>query len=528
MHVEQADQWLHQQTRQSTRLLGTIFALKVLQLLAQLGSFWYFAKIVSQLLNYSSVDKALWYYFGAGVTIWASARHIAVLIANSYRQQVQHTLEQSLHRQWQHQQQAIIDRHSNYFWQQLLLEHIPAVAQYAAQYQVQLWLCVLVPLVVVLALWPLNWFIALVVLITLPVVPLFMVLIGKQSAALHRKHFEVIERMGGRFGDRLKALTLLSSFNRHRSEQQQLAIASDAVNQKTQEVAAVAFLSSTVLDFFATLAMALVAVFVGFSLLAHISIGPPINLFSGLFILLSTPLLMSELKALGQLYHQKAKAKAAADILQPILQLPANHNSLDTFGGINWLNFHMQRPSLHGKRLCLNPGDRVLLTGPSGAGKSAFLQALAGMLDASHNLKSHCVMLNQTAVILPGTVRENLALQKDFTDQQLIAVLEQVQLTQWFHALSNGLETTMGERPSISGGEAQRLSLARILLHRSGVVMLDEPTAHLSDEQHRQLVKLIQQLLADTTVIWISHKALEQDWFNRFWHIEQHQLRCAP
>ncbi|MEL7388100.1 MAG: ATP-binding cassette domain-containing protein, partial [Pseudomonadota bacterium] len=120
----------------------------------------------------------------------------------------------------------------------------------------------------------------------------------------------------------------------------------------------------------------------------------------------------------------------------------------------------------------------------------------------------------------PGTVRENLCLDSQFDDKQLKEVLSRVELLPWLHSLPFGLDTEMSDYPPLSGGEAQRLSLARILLRNDDVWLLDEPTAHLSDSQHQRLANLIYTLSKNRTVVWASHKALPAEWFNGFWNVK--------
>jgi ATP-binding cassette subfamily C protein CydD len=121
---------------------------------------------------------------------------------------------------------------------------------------------------------------------------------------------------------------------------------------------------------------------------------------------------------------------------------------------------------------------------------------------------------------LDDTVAFNLHLgHKGYSERDLIRVLEDVELDNWFKRLPKGLETNLGDYPAMSGGEAQRLALARILLLKKDIVLLDEPTAHLTSDQHEQLSALIHEKLVDKTVIWASHKHLSDDWFNQNWYV---------
>ena len=436
-------------------------------------------------------------------------------------------------------QHAIVRTQSPYFWQVLWHNQLEAFTDWAMEYRVQQWVALIVPIMALGVIFAVNPIIGLGLLLTLPVVPLFMIIVGKGAAALHRKHFVALERLGSLFTDRLSALSMLSSFNANHKQTELLTNASDNLNSRTMKVVSVAFLSTSVLDFFATLAVALVAVFIGFTLLGELQIGPSISLHQGLWILLVVPLLLSEMKKLGQVYHQKAQAEAACNDLSPLFHVQSrSDNNAVKNTSFNGFEAHDMRifdscystlpneSKKEGKslltcpKLVLEAGDKILLNGRSGSGKTILLEALSGQRPATHTLKTQAAWLTQHPVILAGTVRENLCLDEHFDDSQLCNVLEQVELTTWLHTLPNGLDTPMTEYPSMSGGEAQRLALARILLRNHQVWLLDEPTAHLPDVQHHRLASLIYELGKERTLVWASHKMLPVNWFTGCWRVE--------
>jgi len=460
-------------------------------------------------------------------------------------------------------QHALIRQHSVYYWQTLWLQHIQAFTDWALEYRVQQMIAVIVPLLALAVIFYVNPVIGLGLLLTLPVVPLFMIIVGKGAAALHRKHFVALERLGSLFTDRLAALPMLASFQAHQKQTDLLKQASENLNARTMKVVSVAFLSNSVLDFFATLAVALVAVFIGFSLLGELTIGPTITLQQGLWVLLTVPLLLSEMKKLGQVYHQKAQAEAAQDELYPLFSIPIQAHAQDKthsdekvegyFESINKrpseslltasnVNVFEMNASLYSSlsscesetpvllcadRLNVSKGDKILLSGASGSGKTLLLEALGGQRPASHKFNEPVVWITQHPVVTPGSVRENLCLDDSYTDEALNEVLHAVELGQWLALLPYGLDTLMTDYPLLSGGEAQRLSLARALLRDAGIWLLDEPTAHLPDPQHHRLAQLINRLGDNKTLIWASHKALPANWFTHFWSIKNGKVKTV-
>lgn len=504
-----------------------LMSVKLLAFAGQISCFWVFSVMMfTMLVEQQPIAQPHLYWFLLFALIWVLTRHIAISFEHSLNTTIESNLLTKLNDRLNTEQHLLAKSQSVFSWQKIYLEHIPALALYISQYVTQKYLAVLLPLLVLIVLTPVNWFVTLVLILTLPLVPTFMILVGHKAANLHRKHFVSLERLGGLFIDRLKALTLLSTFNQHDKQQDLLHQSSQVVNRQTMKVVSVAFLSNTVLDFFSTVAMALVAVYIGFTLLGEINLGPELNFQLGLFLLLVAPLLFSELKTLGRLYHQKAKAEAAFDVLMPVLNKQNVATAKEDFTGFQWLNFQIHQPELHAKQLILNTNDKVLLTGQSGSGKSTLLSALMGLKNSSHLCNVNSVLVGQKPVIMPGSVRDNLQLDKSLTEQQLWDVLAKVELTETIKRLPNGLNTKLGEHPPLSGGEAQRLCLARALLQDVELVLLDEPTAHLTETQHRELTQLICELCSNKTVIWASHKPLSTDWFNKQWQIEGGEITC--
>ena len=527
------------------RSLMSKVAVKCLSLFSLIIGFYYFSNIAqdwvvhktpalqSDLLGLSVCLGITWLFQGVVNRLSYQAK-TAVLAK----------LEMQLKKTFVLRQHALVRQNSVYYWQTLWLQHLQAFTDWALEYRVQQAIAVAVPLLALIVIFYVNPVIGFGLFITLPVVPLFMIIVGKGAAALHRKHFVALERLGSLFTDRLAALPMLANFQAHQRQTALLKEASEHLNSRTMKVVSVAFLSNSVLDFFATLAVALVAVFIGFSLLGELEIGPAITLQQGLWALLTVPLLLSEMKKLGQVYHQKAQAEAAQEVLAPLFSnMPnamhtqnqnasnlnetsllldaSNFNVFDLQDSVSLTEEQGKNTLLKASALKISKGDKVLLNGKSGAGKTLLLEALSGQRPATHKFEQPVVWITQQPVITPGTVRENLCLNDTYSDDILMTALQDVELEGWLTLLPYGLDTVMTDYPQLSGGEAQRLSLARALLRDESIWLLDEPTAHLPDEQHHRLAQLIKRLGESKTLIWASHKALPTNWFNQFWSVEK-------
>ena len=442
--------------------------------------------------------------------------------------------------QLQAQRRALIRRRPLSAWQDFHSRHLPALESYLLDYQLQRWLVATLPLLVCALILPLSWLAALALLLTMPLIPLFMWLVGRGAAALQRRHITALDRLGGLFSDRLLGQQTVRLHGATAAELERFAAASTALNERLAAVLRVAFLSSSVLEFFSTVAVALVAVFTGFALLGEIRIGfygERPALAEALFILLLAPAFFAELKGLGRLYHVRAEALGAAGAWSQVLDAgpAARAPDLPQFERLTLRNAQLASPGgavlLGIDGLDLRRGDRVLLQGASGAGKSTLLDALAGQrplrgditlngdrADSLAALRRHTLLLDQEPVLFPGTVADNVGLERH-GNAAIAGSLEQVGLGPWLQGLDAGLGTRWDDAPPLSGGQRQRLALARLLLFRPALVLLDEPTAHLDPVERAALNALLLRTLDRCTLVWASHEALPREAFTQHWRI---------
>ncbi|MBS9778344.1 MAG: ATP-binding cassette domain-containing protein [Gammaproteobacteria bacterium] len=523
--------WLKNQGHSQKKALLSLSLLRLATFIIQLALFWQLSLIAQKfIVDNQNIESHQIIFISLTMLVIVVFDKVQIHLAQRTELNIFNDLQSRFFSCLSTGQYALTRNQSSYFWQQIWLTHIPAVAEFNVRYLVQQRFVMAVPFIILACVFPLNWLIGVSLIISLPIVPLFMIIIGKGASAQHQKHFKALTRLGSIFVDRIKSLRLLKIFDAHDKQTEILCDASNSLNQRTMRVVGVAFLSATVLDFFSTLAVALVAVFVGFNLLGEFTWGGQLTLHSGLFLLLAAPLCFAELKQLGRLYHLRAEAIAVAETLSPILDTTTDKNLLSTtedahtFDSINWQNFQSPIPQLSASKINFRKGDWIWLQGQSGSGKTCFLECLMGQRKSTHALKN-AVLISQHAVILPTTIRKNITLGRDIDDERIYHALEQVELSTWLQQQSSALDTILSEQIPLSGGQQQRLALARILLIDAPVILLDEPTAHLTDEQHQRLSNMIYSVLADKTVIWASHKPLISDKFTHLWMMTDGELQ---
>ena len=427
-----------------------------------------------------------------------------------------------------------------------ILEQVDALDGYISRFYVQRTVAVATPLLIAAAVFYHSKLAAVLLLLTAPLVPLFMILVGTAAAKKSRRQLDTLSQLGGRFLDLVRGMPTLRRLNAVAQAEKQVSASALAYQKRTMSVLMLAFLSGAVLELFASLAIALVAVYLGLGLIGVLPWAKgvvPVPYEGALFILLLAPEFYAPLRQLGNDYHAKAQAQAAAEALQPLLD--ASEGKRPSESGIKMdLN---AAPSLQltGVRImgaegrerlaptsfAVKAGARIGIGGASGIGKSSLLQALLGFsayegrivlngedfaaLDKKY-LQGQSAYLAQTATLLPGSIADNLRLAKAGADEaEMQKVLSEVGLWDVIQRLPNGLNTPLGERGlGLSGGQQQRLSLAQLLLRDAHFWLLDEPAAHLDEETAAELYRVLGQISRGKTVLLVSHDLAAVAWLD--------------
>jgi thiol reductant ABC exporter CydD subunit len=407
---------------------------------------------------------------------------------------------------------------------------IDALDGYFSLYLPQLFLAVIVPLVLLAVLFWLDWLSAAIIAITIPLIPLFMALVGASTRERMQGQLRTLEGLAGHFLDVVAGLPTLKIFGRAKAQAAVIGEVTDRYRLSAISTLRVSFLSSLILELLATISVALVAVAIGLRLM-----GGQLGLRTGLFVLVLAPEAYLPLRRLGANYHASAEGLAAAQEVFEVLAQPRSPRGTRTnfpdpalanlvVEGLRVCYPGRTEPALDGVSLTLEAGEVLALAGPSGCGKSTLLSVLLGLVvpdDGSvriggvelHDLdpdawRAKLAWVPQRPHLFGASIAENLRLaRREAGTGELWEALAQAGLAEVVAGLPRGLATELGERGAgLSAGERQRLALARAFLRDSALLLLDEPTANLDGETEEGVLRAVRRLARGRTVLLVAHR----------------------
>lgn len=412
----------------------------------------------------------------------------------------------------------------------LAVRGVDALDGYYARYLPQVVLATVVPLTVLVAVFSADWVSGAIMLVTLPLVPIFMALVGMETQARTDRQLRALQLLSGHFLDVVGGLATLKIFGRSKAQLRTIREVADAYRLRMMKALRVTFLSSLVLELLASVSVALIAVAIGLRLLAgHLS------LQTSLFVLVLAPEAYLPLRQLGAEFHASSEGLSAAQQVFEIVDRPAPSRGSRTdlpdpadaalfVDGVRFTYPGRDLPALDGATFGVRPGELVAITGPSGCGKSTLLAMLLGFVQPDDGSvlvgdvdmrtldpdawRKRVAWVPQRPHLFPGTIADNILLGRpDARPADLHKALEAAGLSDLVAALPEGLDTVLGERGTgLSAGERQRVALARAFLRDAPLLLLDEPTANLDGRTEAEVLEAVGRLAGGRTVVMVAHR----------------------
>ncbi|MGC0376284.1 thiol reductant ABC exporter subunit CydD [Streptomyces sp. SAI-229] len=403
---------------------------------------------------------------------------------------------------------------------------IDALDGYFSRYLPQLGLAVVVPVAVLARIVTEEWVSAAIIVGTLPLIPVFMMLIGWATQSRMDRQWLVLSRLSGHFLDVVAGLPTLKVFGRAKAQAESIRRITDEYRRATMRTLRIAFISSFALELLATLSVALVAVTIGMRL-----VHGELDLYTGLIVLILAPEAYLPLRQVGAQYHAAAEGLGAAEEIFSVLEtpVPAPGTAAVPTGALAFEDVTVRHPgrstdAVTDVSFTVAPGETVALVGPSGAGKSTLLNVLLGFVRPTGGRvriggadlagldlaewHARVAWVPQRPHLYAGTIAENVRLARLDADEDAVrCALRDAGALEFVDALPDGAETVLGEDGAgLSAGQRQRLALARAFLADRPVLLLDEPTAALDGATEADVVAAVRRLAAGRTVLLVVHR----------------------
>jgi thiol reductant ABC exporter CydD subunit len=414
----------------------------------------------------------------------------------------------------------------------LVTRGVDALDGYFAKFLPQLMLACIVPIAVLVQIAVVDWVSGVLIAITLPLVPVFMVLVGLHTQKLTARQWRSLSVLASHFLDVTAGLPTLKVFGRAKAQAAEIARVGNAHRTATMRVLRVAFLSAFVLELVASLSVAVVAVGVGLRLL-----NGAIDLRTSLVVLILAPEAYLPIRNVGAAFHSSTEGLSAANEAFALLETPAEptrsavlpdvSGATVTVSGVHVSGTDRSDERLALASLVLRPGETVAVTGGSGSGKSTLLAVLLGACRPDHGTvyvgdrdladidtatwQARVAWLPQRPLLFAGTIADNVRLgETDASDEEVRDALA-CAAADFVVGLPDGVQTQLGDNGSgLSAGERQRVAVARVILRIRGrdcpLVLLDEPTAHLDGATEQRVVGALAAVCAGRTTVVATHR----------------------
>lgn len=531
-------QWLRAQQEPIKKLMRANIALATLSALILVAQTYFLATLLDKLIMQNVPrDELIPYFLGLiigfgmrAIILWVREK-IGFRSGQLLRNHIRQKILDKIHLVGP----ATINQKPAGSWASIMLEQVENLHNFYARFLPQQSLSAIVPVVIFIAVFPLNWAAGLILMITAPLVPLFMIIVGIAAADNSQKNMDTLSRLSAQFLDRLRGLETLRLFNRTSEQTEHIENATEDFRETTMDVLKLAFLSSAVLEFFTSISIALMAVYFGFSYLGQIEFGTynaPLTLFTGFFCLILAPEFYQPLRDLGTYYHDRAAGIGAANAIvdfleEDFLTVHQNEKAISLESAVEISAENLVVLSTQGSALTkplnfqIPANHNVALVGQSGAGKTSLINAILGFLPYEGSLKingqelresnladwrRHITWVGQNPLLLQGTIKENLLLGDiQANDEEINQALMHSQAKEFTDKLGLHHEIKDGGL-GVSVGQAQRLAIARALLRKGDLLLLDEPTASLDAQSENLVLHALNEASQHQTTLMITHR----------------------
>ena len=402
----------------------------------------------------------------------------------------------------------------------ILTENIDGLAPFYKSYLPQVFKSMMVPLIIIIAMFFIHFNTALIMLITAPFIPLFYIIFGLKTRDESKDQMTYLNQFSQRFLNIAKGLVTLKLFNRTEQTEKHIYDDSTQFRTLTMRILRSAFLSGLMLEFISMLGIGLVALEATLSLVVFHNI----DFKTAAIAIILAPEFYNAIKDLGQAFHTGKQSEGASDVVFEFLEQPNYNNEFllkyeenqKPFIQLTDISFRYDdsdRLVLNDLNLEIFKGDQIALVGPSGAGKSTLTHLIAGVYQPTIGTISinqrdlNIGILSQQPYIFSASIKENITMFKDIENNTIEEVLDEVGLLDKVQSFTKGINTIIGEGGEmLSGGQMRRIELCRLLVMKPDLVIFDEPATGLDIQTEHMIQNVLFQHFKDTTMIVIAHR----------------------
>ncbi|MBO8536623.1 ABC transporter ATP-binding protein/permease [Staphylococcus aureus] len=402
----------------------------------------------------------------------------------------------------------------------ILTENIDGLAPFYKSYLPQVFKSMMVPLIIIIAMFFIHFNTALIMLITAPFIPLFYIIFGLKTRDESKDQMTYLNQFSQRFLNIAKGLVTLKLFNRTEQTEKHIYDDSTQFRTLTMRILRSAFLSGLMLEFISMLGIGLVALEATLSLVVFHNI----DFKTAAIAIILAPEFYNAIKDLGQAFHTGKQSEGASDVVFEFLEQPNNNNEFllkyeenqKPFIQLTDISFRYDdsdRLVLSDLNLEIFKGDQIALVGPSGAGKSTLTHLIAGVYHptigtiSTNQRDLNIGILSQQPYIFSASIKENITMFKDIENNIVEEVLDEVGLLDKVQSFTKGINTIIGEGGEmLSGGQMRRIELCRLLVMKPDLVIFDEPATGLDIQTEHMIQNVLFQHFKDTTMIVVAHR----------------------